>query len=173
MTTRGEFKMMFRKYYFTKEAFEKVGLDIDKPYGLVHFVRPLMSLFRVDGISVSYPEMSKMITGDVRQNWLTKDKNTNHYLFLEHDKVDGNAHYIVNKNFDWDWYEKQCEEVLLNQNPVDDENINELYLLRSIADMINKEFHCKGYPSEWKNIPTNIKKAMDIWNEKFNRWKVK
>ena len=135
--------MMFKKSQFTKEAFEKVGLDIDKPYTLVHFIRPLMMLFHADGLSVSYPAMSKMITSNnLRQTWLTKDdKNTDHYLFLEHDKVDGNAHYIVNKNFDWLWYSAKCEINLLNKGSnIENTITNELELLRSIAKMINKEF---------------------------------
>lgn len=160
--------MVFKKYYFTKEAFEKVGLDIDKPYGLVHFIRPLMSLFKVDGLAVSYYEMGKMLTENLRQTWLDKDKNTNHYLFLEHYKVNGNTHYIVNKNFDWLWYSAKCKSNLLNTGAnMESNSTNELELLRSIAKMINKEFRApnKLFKSA---LPNNISAAMTIWNEKFN-----
>jgi hypothetical protein len=158
----------FKKSYFTKESFERVELDIDKPYTLVHFVRPLISLFRVDGISVSYPKMLKMITGGLRQTWLSEDKNTNHYLFLEHDNVDGNSYYIVNKNFDWLWYSYKCEINLLNTGSTMERNItNELELLRSIAKMINKEFREPNKLFK-RTLPNNISAAMTIWNEKFN-----
>ena len=159
----------FKKSYFTKESFEKVGLDIDKPYTLVHFIRPLMSLFRSDGLSVSYPKMSQMVTSSLMQTWLSKDKNINHCLFLKHDIVDGNAYYIVNKNFDWLWYSAKCESNLLNTGSnIENTSINELELLRSIARMINKEFRepNKLFKS---TLPDNISAAMTLWNEKFNR----
>lgn len=126
-------KIKFNRSYFTKDAFEKVGLDIDKPMSLPHFVHPLIKLFALDHVSVQFTEMVGLLTGDLRQNRLTEDENTDHYLFLEHDKIDGNAHYTVNKNFNWDWYDKFYEE---NQSAAND-------ALVTIDDLTTKAHHCK------------------------------
>ena len=163
--------MKFKKSYFTKESFQGVCLDIHKEYGLIQFLKPLIELYKRDGIFLEFDDMRKMLTGSIRQTWSSKDKNTDHYLFLEHDKVDGNTHYIVNKNFDWNWYdeyyykEERFKEMMVMDNSK--AVIKELDLLRTIANMINEEF--KGEYGIYKEtLPDNIVTAIKIWNEKFN-----
>lgn len=163
--------MKFKKSYFTKESFQSVGLDIDKAYRLPQFLKPLIELYKRDGIFLEFDEMRRMLTGDIRQPICLK-KNTNHYLFIEWQEIDGNMYYVVNKNFDWNWYnehyykeERFKEEMIVTNSKA---SINELELLRTIANMINKEF--KGdYGLYKETLPNNIVMAMKIWNEKFNQ----
>lgn len=162
---------MFKKSYFTKESFQSVGLDIDKTYRILQFLRPLIELYKRDGILIEFDEMRTMLTGDIRQTWNTRNENINHFLFIEWQKIDGNMYYVINKNFDWNWYneyyyrdERFKEMTAMNTKA----SINELDLLRSIANMINKEF--KGdYGLYKETLPNNIVMAMKIWNEKFNQ----
>ena len=162
--------MKFKKSYFTKEVFESVGLDINEAYRLSAFIAPLIELYKRDGIIINFNDARKMLCGDVRQTWSNKSENLNNFLFIEWQEIDGSMYYIVNKNFDWNWYdeyyykdERFKEMMVMNSKA----SINELELLRSIANMINKEF--KGEYGLYKSsLPNNITYAMEIWNEKFN-----
>lgn len=163
--------MMFKKSYFTKESFQSVGLDIDKAYRLLQFLTPLIELYKRDGILLEFDEMRTMLTGDIRQTCGTRNENLNNFLFIEWQEIDGNMYYVVNKNFDWNWYnehyykEERFKEMIVTNSKA---SINELELLRTIANMINKEF--KGdYGLYKETLPNNIVMAMKIWNEKFNQ----
>ena len=163
--------MKFKKSYFTKESFQSVGLDIDKAYRLLQFLTPLIELYKRDGILLEFDEMRTMLTGDIRQTYGTRNENLNNFLFIEWKEIDGNMYYVVNKNFDWNWYneyyykEERFKEMTVMNSKA---SINELELLRTIANMINKEF--KGdYGLYKETLPNNIVMAMKIWNEKFNQ----
>lgn len=163
--------MKFKKSYFTKESFQSVGLEIDKAYRLSQFLEPLIELYKRDGIFLEFNEMRTMLVGDIRQTWCNRNENLNNFLFIEWQKIDGNMYYVVNKNFDWNWYnehyykEERFKEIAVTNSKA---SINELDLLRTIANMINKEF--KGdYGLYKETLPNNIVMAMKIWNEKFNQ----
>ena len=163
--------MKFKKSYFTKESFQSVGLEIDKAYRLSQFLEPLIELYKRDGIFLEFNEMRTMLVGDIRQTWCNRNENLNNFLFIEWQKIDGNMYYVVNKNFDWNWYnehyykEERFKEIAVTNSKA---SINELDLLRTIANMINEEF--KGDSGLYKEtLPNNIVMAMKIWNEKFNQ----
>lgn len=162
--------MKFKKSYFTKESFQSVGLDIDKAYRLTQFLKPLIELYKRDGIFLEFNEMKTMLTG-YRQNCSNRNENLNNFLFIKWKEIDDTMYYIVNKNFDWNWYnehyykEERFKEIAVTNSKA---SINELELLRIIANMINKEFK-ENYGLYKETLPNNIVMAMNIWNEKFNQ----
>lgn len=162
--------MKFKKSYFTKESFQSVGLDIDKAYRLPQFFKPLIELYKRDGIFLEFNEMRTMLTG-YRQTCGNRNENLNNFLFIKWQEIDGNMYYVVNKNFDWNWYnehyykEERFKEMAVTNSKA---SINELELLRTIANMINEEFK-ENYGLYKETLPNNIVMAMNIWNEKFNQ----
>lgn len=149
---------MLKKKWFTKENFEKNGMDIEKEYTLPSFIRIIRDSSKSDGNNFGL-KVSADLVSQVRQKW--NDVANENTLFYETYTKDGNTYYKVNKMFDWISYETNFKQPN-SANPVNDE----LSLLRSIAAMLTKSYK-KPNGLFSSDIPIEVSSALTIWNEKY------
>ena len=159
---------MLNRKHFTRENLAKHGLDIDKPYLLTKYVNMLRESCRDDHLILGLAECIKLFS-TLKEPTISLEQTKNHFLFLPtHEKIDEASNglpFYINKNFDWDWYEKDTIEQskvyetageasrAINQN-------DEIDLLRYIARLL-----LKNNP----DLPFEINSSLSMWNERFNK----
>ena len=157
---------MLNRKYFTKENLAKYGLDIDKPYLLTKYVAMIRDCYRDDHLIIGLAECIRAFS-TLKEPTITSEQDKNHFLLLQNcEKTDSGIPFFINKNFDWDWYERDTIEQQSKVYETADEarkalNQNyELDLLRYIARLLLKNN---------ADLPFEINSALSMWNERFNK----
>lgn len=161
---------MLKKEWFTEENIKKfVGKHISniESNTLPAYIRIARdSDVKQIGDSKGIPYYMNLITELTQYNDISlRRKEKSKFLFLFDYTQNGNSHFRINKEFDWDSYYKDKQ---IKEHP--NENEEELTLLKSIATMLNKEFREPNGLFK-HTLPSNIASAMTIWNEKYNNQK--
>lgn len=157
---------MLNRKYFTRENLAKHGLDIDKPYLLPKYVAMVRGCFRDDHLIIGLSECIKLFS-TLKEPTIASEQDRNHFLFLHHcEKTDSGLPFYINKNFDWDWYERNIIEQQSRVYETADEagkainQSDEIDLLRYIARLLLKNN---------SDLPFEINSALSMWNERFNK----
>lgn len=149
---------MLKQKWFNAENLKKFNMTKTCSYSIPRYVSLVRNLSKEEGHDLGLNNAVKLLS-KVKASWRAEIDES--ILLLLDRTLDGNSLFKINPNFNWDYY----TENFANSNS---ETLDELSLLQSIANMINKEFSSKRgfYKSE---LPSNIAYAMKIWTDKYSK----